>query len=250
MQTWSNLLSYIHRNLGSKLNLLEMSDDEIMEGIKSDIIPLFSQHSPHKKYCILTNGQLCDFAIGDTQWKYQLPITVNEYVIDIYDIYINTGSDGDPFYDTKYGSGNVSNIRAFDRGSTNVFGGGMIDIVIDNEFLTAMQSLSKKNTWEFESPKTIRFDSEISTAVVIYCTSHENLDTISPDFYNIIFKPLSLGYVLKWIVALRSKYETLSTPMGEVRMNWNKLEQDSEKLITEANEKLENILPDHFLEIV
>jgi len=38
--------------------------------------------------------------------------------------------------------------------------------------------------------------------------------------------------------------------MGEIRINWSKLEQDSEKLIMEANEKMENIVPDHFLEIV
>jgi hypothetical protein len=253
MQTWTNLLNYIKRNTGAKLNLLEMDDDEIIEGITDDVIPLFSQYSSFKKYCIINGDNLVPFITNsrDNQWKYELPITINEYVIDIDAVYIDTGSTDDPFYNTKYSNGNTSSsLSNYGRGSTGVYGGGMIDTVINNEFLDMLNSLGKKITWEFTPPKTIRVDGQVNTAVVVYCTNHEDLNTISPDFYNIIFKPLSFGYVLKWISALRSKYETLASPMGEIRVNWSKLEQESEKLITEANEKMENIVPDHFLEIV
>ena len=252
MQTWTNLLNYIKRNTGAKLNLLEMDDAEIIEGITEDVISLFSQYSSFKKYCIINGENLMAFTTnsGDTQWKYELPISVNEYVIDIYDVYIDTGTTDDPFYNTKYSSGNVSgSLNNYGYGSTGVYGGGMIDTVINNEFLTMLSYLGKKITWEFAAPKTLRIDGEVNTAVVVYCTNHENLNTISPDFYNTIFKPLSLGHVLKWISAIRSKYENLASPMGEIRMNWSKLEQESEKLISESTEKLENILPDHFLEI-
>jgi hypothetical protein len=253
MQTWTNLLNYFKRNMGAKLNLLEMSDEEIIEGIQEDVIPLFSQYSSNKKFCLITESNRIPFTIdsGDTQWVYELPIDINEYVIDIFEIYIDTGSLDDPFYNTKYSGGNIGgSLTSYGRGSTDTYGGGMIDQVIDNEFLNALRYLSRKNTWEYFPPKTIRFDSQINTAIVIYETSHSSLDTIDPDMFNIVFKPLCLGYVMRWIVALRAKYENLATPMGEVRVNWQKLEADSEKLINDATEKLENILPDNFIEIV
>jgi hypothetical protein len=53
-----------------------------------------------------------------------------------------------------------------------------------------------------------------------------------------------------WVASLRSKYESITTPMGEVRVNYQKLEQDGTALITEAKEKMENIVPDCFLEII
>ncbi len=253
MQTWSNMLNYIKRNMGAKLNLLEMDDDEIIEGIKEDVIPLFSQYSSCKKYCIVRENNRHPFVTGsgNTQWSYELPIDVNEYIIDVFDVYISTGSLDDPFYNTKYSAGNMAgSLTNYGRGSMDIYGGGMIDRVIDNEFLTALSYLSRKNTWEFFPPKTINFDSEINTAVVVYETSHSNLNTINPDMYNIIFKPLCLGHVMRWIMVLRSKYENLATPMGEIRINWQKLEADSERLISEAKEKLENILPDNFIEII
>ena len=253
MQTLSNLLNYFKRNLGTKLNLLEMDDDEIMEGIKDDVIPLFSQYSPLKKYCIINSSNLLPFTTGsgDIQWKYQIPVDVNDYITDIYDVYISRGSENDAFYDTKYAGSNVGgSLTNLGRGETDIYGGGMIDTVIDNEFLNALSSLSKKTTWEFTAPNILRIDVEIKSAVVIYETSHTSLNTIDPDMYNIIFKPLCLGHVMLWVASLRSKYETLTTPMGEVRVNYQKLEQDGNTLIADAKDKLESILPDCFLEIV
>jgi hypothetical protein len=73
MQTWTNLLNYFKRNMGAKLNLLEMSDEEIIEGIQEDVIPLFSQYSSTKKFCLITESNRKPFTInsGDTQWVYE-----------------------------------------------------------------------------------------------------------------------------------------------------------------------------------
>jgi|SRR6056297_413776 len=252
MQNWNNILNYIKRNTGAKLNLLELSDDEILEGLQEDVMPYFSQYSPLKKYCTISENQKIPFEIdsGDTQWKYELPISQDEYIVDIYDVYASTGSDMDPFYDTKYASGRIGgSIKMYGRGCTDVFGGGIMDAVMNNEFFDIINSLSKVNTWEFFPPKTIRLDNGIKKAVVIYNTNHRDPSTIMPDFYNIMFKPLCLGNVEKWISALRSKYETLSTPMGEVRVNWQQLEQNAEKRLQETQQMLEQIMPDHFLSI-
>lgn len=252
MQTWNNILNYIKRNTGAKLNLLEMTDDEIIEGLQEDVMPLFSQYSPLKKYCVIGPEQLSEFNYdGDTQWKYELPISPTEYVIDVYEVYMDSTSSSDPFYGTKYATDAISgSVRLYGHGSTGVYGGGMIDVAIDNTFFNMLNSMTPKNTWEFTPPKTIRFDEQIRTACVIYNTNHEDPSTVNPDFFHIMFKPLCLGHTMKWIAALRSKYEGLSTPMGEIRVNWQKMEQDSEKLIQETQQKMDEILPDHFLHIV
>src|SRR6056297_3666741 len=242
MQNWNNILNYIKRNTGAKLNLLEMSDEEILDGLKEDVMPYFSQYSPLKKYCVVDESRRVPFEIdsGDTQWKYELPVEPDEYIVDVYDVYSSSGSDMDPFYDTKYASGRLGgSIRMYGRGSTDVFGGGIMDGVMCNEFFDIIGSLSKVNTWEFTPPKTIRLDNGVRKAVVIYNTNHKDPSTIMPDFYNMMFKPLCLGNVEQWIASLRSKYETLATPMGEVRVNWQQLEQKSERRLQEVQQKLD-----------
>jgi len=252
MQTWNNLLNYIKRNTGAKLNLLEMNDDEIIEGLQEDVMPLFSQYSPLKKYCVIGPPQRVEFQRdGDTQWKYELPVPKNEYIIDVHEVYMSSTSEHDPFYGTKYSSDAIpGSVRLYGYGSTGVYGGGMIDVVIDNEYFSMMNSLTAKNTYEFTPPRTIRFDQQITVACVVYNTVHEDPSTLNPDFYHIMFKPLCLGHTLKWIAALRSKYENVSTPMGEVRLNWQKMEQDAERLLQETQQRMDQILPDHFISIV
>ena len=251
MQTWNNILNYIKRNLGAKLNLLEMTDDEIIEGIQEDVMTLFSQYSPLKKYCVIGPEHLIPFQKdGDNQWKYELPIPLDEYVVDIYDTYTSAGNN-DPYYDTKYSFSSVpGSAMLIGTGTTGVFGGGMIDVAIDNVFFNMMESMTAKNTWEFTPPRTIRFDFRLRMACILYNTTHKDLATINPDYYNILFKPLCLGHTMKWLAALRSKYEGLATPIGELRINWQQLEQNGDRIIQETTVKLEEILPDHFLEII
>ena len=39
-QSWNNTLNYIKRNLGAPTTLLEMSDEEIVEGLEEDTLSL------------------------------------------------------------------------------------------------------------------------------------------------------------------------------------------------------------------
>ncbi|MFW6281564.1 MAG: hypothetical protein ACOC1O_02060 [bacterium] len=257
-QTWNNLLNYIKRNLGAKLNLLELSDEEIVDGIKEDTLQYFSQYSPRKKGIVIgIDNKIIssdDYEISGqniTPNTYRIPFPEDEYVIDIFDVYSSShDSHGDPFYGTKYSANSISGtIAHYGYGQVGVAGGAIIDAVISNQFIDMMRTLTVANTWEFHPPDIITFDLPIEYAVIIYLTVHENLDTIAPDMYNIVLKPLALGHVQQWLVALRSKYENLSTPAGEIQVNWQKLEQDSEKNVTSAVEKLEKLPHDKMLEI-
>lgn len=234
-QTWNSLLGYIKRNTGAKLNFLEMSDEEIIEGIKEDVLPLFSQYTPHKKFVFITNSNLVTYGdgSGENQWVYRIPKEVStERIIDIYEAF---SSESDVFID-EFGQYMASS-------------SDMIDLVIANYYTDMAKYLQVRNTWEFLPPEYISFDEEITSGVVIYNTDHATLETVRPDYYETIFKQLSLGHVQKWIGALRSKYESIATPFGEIRVNWQKLEEESARNIDEAQQRLALIPLDHFIHV-
>jgi hypothetical protein len=125
----------------------------------------------------------------------------------------------------------------------------MINVVISNAYTDASRSLGVQNTWTFFPPKTIEFDKEITRAAIIYDIPHATPKTVRPDMYNTTFKPLCLGTVQRWLVAKRAKFENVATPFGQINLNWQKLETDSQTHIQDAMQKLELIPPDRLIEI-
>ena len=252
-QNWNDILKYVKRKLGTKLNLLELSDDEIIQNLKDDVVPYFSQYSPAKHETTISSAdRVTDLPKGSNQWTYRIPVPEGTYIIDIFDVYYNISStqNDDPYYGTKYSQTNAAgSITKYGRGEANVLGGGMIDTVIDNVYSDIADSLSVQNTWEFRMPNIIISDLELSGAVVVYNTNHQTLETIAPDYYHTIFKPLCLAEVKQDLVALRSKFEGLTTPFGEIRVNWQKLETDAEREKDMIQQKLDMIPPDHFIHI-
>ena len=134
---------------------------------------------------------------------------------------------------------------------------GAIDQVIANSYVDAIRSVGVRNTWEFIPPDILILDlpmEDWSTngggfAVCNYTTIHKNLDTIPPDFYTLCFKKMCLGQVMIWIANIRSKYENLSTPFGQLPLNWMKLQEDGQRLLEEANQFLASIPPDKLIEV-
>jgi len=261
-QTWNNLLGFIKRRMGAKLNLLEMSDEELIEGIKEDVIPYFSQYSPAKKFVQLKPSDKVSHVAGYNQWRYRVPVPPGEQIIDIFDAYFSSGSSwgsDDPFEGTKSAGGAMHAGESLGAGgSFSTFGGsgderfageGMIDIAIANSYGDIAAYLAARNTWQFFPPNIIEFDEEMGSAVVVYNTPHVKLETISPDFYETIFKKLVLGNVMMWISALRSKYEGLATPFGTVNVNWQKLESDGKEYEQQAQALLDAVPLDHFVHV-
>ena len=105
-------------------------------------------------------------------------------------------------------------------------------------YIDAVKSLNTRNTWEFIPPNTIQWEEEIETCIVVGSVIHKKLETIQPDLYETIFKPLSLAHVKIWIAALRSKYQELTTPYGNINVGWEKLDNEGRT----EREKYENLL--------
>lgn len=253
-QNWNNVLSYIKLELGAGLNLLEFSDEDIIENLKDHVLPYFSQYIPYKAEILLQPSMRIYTGPGENKWKYKIPLDPGLYITDIYDVYINTSMyndhDFDPFYGTKYSRNNVrGSITNYGDGGYGLPFGGLINTIMTSQYLDMLDYVSVKNTWEFYPPNIIAFDCEISNALVVYNTVHDTLDTIQPDFYD-IFKELCLVKIMDWVIALRSKYESISTPVSEIRMNWQRLEDLANSKRQEVQQKLESIPLDKFIEVV
>lgn len=227
-QNWNNVLNYIKRNLGAKVNLIEMSDDEIVQGLKEDALGHFSQYCPHKKWTIITSANLIiSDKPGQPRYIYRIKTPDNDYIVDIYQVY------------------NIKDTAILDRMGGIVNYEILLDIVMANTYLDASRSLNIRNTWEFIPPDVIVFDTELNdSAVIEYNTPHKTLDTIPPDLYHSVFKPLCLGNVKLWLAALRSKYENLASPFGQLNINWQQLQQEGYQLIQEAEQKMQMVPPD------
>ena len=97
----------------------------------------------------------------------------------------------------------------------------------------------------------IYFDEQLkSDSFICECRAiHNDLETIPLDVFEEFVKPLARKEVLENLVAIRSKYEQIGTPLGEIRINWNKLEQDASRLEQLIEDKLDSIPPDHLIHI-
>lgn len=246
MQNWNNILDYIKLNLGSNINLLEMSDEDMIRNIKTQLVPEFSQFSPYKKETIITNKDIVsNLKPGENRFTYQIPIDDEEYIIDVLDVYFGEtySTMDDPYYGTKYSQ---TNPRPISYSGTH----SMIDTVIENRMNDIQKYLQVRNTWEFRPPNLILTDLGVESATIVYNVPHNDLKTISPDIYHSAFKPYCLGNVQIWIANLRQKFGELSTPFGNIRVNWEKLEQDGRQNIEKSKQILDMLPLDHFVYVL
>lgn len=240
-QSWNNILSYIKLGLGAPLNLLEFSDEELIQNLKEHVLPFFSQYSPAKKYVLISDANRIYGGSGQPQYMYKIPKPIDEPIIDLLDVYF-----------APYG------LLSEEYGMYPFNHQGAIDMVIANSYIDAIRSIGVRQTWEFVPPNILILDlgledysmSSGSTCVVFYATIHKDLTTIEPDFYTLAFKKLCLGQTMLWLAALRSKYENLATPFGQIPVNWQMLQDNGQRLLDEANQFLSSIPPDKLIEIV
>ncbi|HQF37033.1 MAG TPA: hypothetical protein PLL26_05345 [Candidatus Dojkabacteria bacterium] len=231
-QNWNNTLEYIKLFLGVPINLLEISDDELVGYLKRQVVPLFSQYAPLKKFTYITAANQISPVSGSPSYMYRIPVESGEYIVDILEAY--------PLRDVSI---------------VDVYGGALInaqmtmDMVIASSYIDAVRSLQVRNTWEFIPPDILVFEQEITACAVIYNTPHVNLDTIRPDLYHKAFKPLCLGYTKLWIASMRSKFEALATPFGQINLNYDRLQTEGQQAIDNAISILETIPPDILIEV-
>lgn len=231
-QSWNDVLKYIKINLGVPLNVLELSDDDIVENLKDQILPVFSQYSPKKAFKAIYPSNRIDDIGGKPLYQYRIPLEEEEYIIDILSVYFSESYDLIHSFSTLISSPMQT-----------------IDLVIWNSYRDIKRSLMKKNTWEFLPPDVILFDDEIKFSVIEYQTVHHELNTIEPDKYHLMFKKLCLSNVKLWLSAMRSKFENLTTPFGPINLNYEKMQQEGQQEREEVMQLLNMLPPDVLIHI-
>ena len=231
-QSWNDVLNYIKRNLGAPLNKLEISDDEMVKDLREQILPFFSQYAPRKKFKAIDNSHLISHTPGQPLFQYKIPLVYEEYIIDILNFYF---------------SNNYNLVEIFTPLISNPE--QAMDTIILNSYTDLVKSMQPANTWEFLPPDILVFDFDIGFGILEYNTVHEELMTIEPDKYHLMLKKLCLANVKIWLSAMRSKFENLTTPFGQLALNWEMLKNDGEKEKEEVLQLLNMIPPDFLIHI-
>ncbi len=206
IQNWNNIIQYIKLNLG-QANLLEFSDNEIINILKEHTLPEFSVYISRKHWVLLTpSDQISSENTLDID-TYKIPLPEGYQVISVDRAYTNQSNPG-AIEDTD--------LNRYMYYQTNP-----MDIVINNTLSTMLNSLDTVQYYELLLPDTIVFGKSLNGAGVILELSvyHDKLDTIPRDAYHKLFKPMALKNIIEYIIANRSKFTNLSSPFGEINLN-------------------------------
>jgi len=224
VQSWNNILSYIKANLGVPINMLELSDDDLVTYLSENTLVEFSNYVPKTEYTLIDKGNLVD----DKIYKYEIP--VNKYIIDVVDVYTlkyQVPSDMSPMTSPE----------------------DIIKRVIENKYSDIVRSLNSVITFKFEQPKYLIFFTDAITqylpAVVEYQTVYDNLNEIPADMYQ-YFKKLCLADTMIMVGNMRSKFQ-LSTPFGQIMTNADELKQLGMQLRQEVLQALNTLPPDKLI---
>jgi len=232
-QNWNTLLNYIKRKVGAPLNLLELTDDDIYEIIKEDVIPALSQYIGRPLWLRLSSSNLATVTNAENQSTYTIPVPTDTILVDVLEVYYSSAS-------TSWGAyGNVVGVL------------DPRDIAMMNEFADMMSYLSVAQAYHFMYPNTISFAEQLQDDVILECKAvHSDLSTIPGDIYYDIFRDWCLAEIKEDVLAMRSKYEGISAPFGEIRLNWQKLEQDVMTLRQKVEAKLDAMPTEHLITFV
>lgn len=234
-QSWNNLITYVKRKLGVPLNLIEFTDDDIINMIREDVLPAMSQYIG--KPCWIRLGVKDKINSDDSDLTYELyRIDVPEHIVlvDVQDVYYNRDNMGT--------LGIYQNMLAVLDPR---------DTVMTNQFLDMLNSLETVQAFDFIPPNQIRFEKPLmGNDVILECKAeHSDLHTIPSDYYHEILKPWCVAEVLENIVAVRNKFQNLNTPLADINLNVADLLSKAENLKQQIHEKLDATPPDHLVYI-
>jgi hypothetical protein len=244
MQNWNALLKYIKRKLGVPLNLIEVTDDDMVDIIKNEVIPALSQYV----------GNPIWFRLGPQHIK---PGTFREENFNISERYIIPAKENNIIL-TKVIECYWPQYAAVDLAG---LGYGIIDgiatttlidprdAVMANTYYDMARHFSAAPTFMFIPPNELLIDMSLQgkTMIIEVAAIHDDLSTIPSDIYFEIFKEMCLAEILDTVAAMRKKYRNITTPFGSIELNWEELQTRADTLKTVIQEKLESLPPDVLL---
>ena len=231
-QNWDNLIDYIKTELGWPVIQIELSDEDILNQIKRHILPFFSRYSPLLRYYLLTEESNC------IQYEPTKIYKIKNFPYKIIKI------------DEIIAKPNLLDYNQ--NISTALYSGDITNLLGSNYVLQSKTTVLADDTYEFISPNKIEMIKS-SNSVWIYddfiaklACVHDNVSTVDPDMY-VYLRDLALAEVMIRLGKIRSKFENFATPVGQIQINSQQLQQEGEQLKRDVIEKLDRMPPDHYL---
>lgn len=235
MLSWSEIVEYIKENLSYPFQMLEKSDEQIIDFLKRNALKKFEFYYP-QKWRITLNCSDPAIMVVDRKSEFYL-IDPDEREIKTVTAFIPTmGSylfNNHPIFG-PWTTGQVEDWHL------QVFNSGLL------------QPFSNFNyNIEFIAPNSIRISPKFSgTCVIEYERGHDpELSTINPELHD-VFRELCLGSFMLMIGRLRQKYNTTTTPFGEINLNGDLIYNEGKEIYDRLIEKMErgcltNVVFDH-----
>lgn len=242
-QNWNNLLRYVKRKVGSPLNFLELSDEDIYDIVIEDVLPSLSQYigkpvwfklgSQHIKPGTNTSENYY------TSERYIIPLPKEMAIVEVIEVYWN-----------QYGQAGSNHELGMAQGYISML--DPRDTVMANTFIDMVKSFDIVPTFRFIPPREILFDTSLKGKdIIIECKAeHSDLSTMPSDIYFEILRPMVHSEVLDAIVAMRKKYKSIATPFGQIELNWEELKSESDQIRSTIQEKLDSLPPEILISFI
>jgi len=213
MKSWNDILNYIKSYFTNQE--IELSDAEMLTHLQNHTIKEFSIWAPRRYRVILDRSCVVDNKLG----IYEIPIPEDENfeIIDIYEWYhrINTSSDNysSSLFDSSIGT--VISVWFNDTSNTNP----PIYPILD-------KNSSNRVVFNISSSEVEKY----LPALLELKVTHTSPQTIPTEVYYRWFKPFCYADILILLGNIRSKFQQLSTPIGQIQTNAELLIQQGQQL--------------------
>ncbi len=233
-QTYANLLDWVKLNLGASTNSFEFSDEQMIDIFRDHTIPEFSKYIPLIRYYRVTEEEnlITDSPTRIYQFKnfcYQI-MGVNSV--------IGTATIQD--MDMLYMQGGQQS--AYD----------VTDMLMQANYAQMAAIAVPPQTWRFFAPDKIEIIHASDTMSLnrnfiaeLNCI-HDNPTTVNPDQYNML-KDLALADIMIFVGRIRSKYESFTSPFGEINIASRSWIDEGTQLREKAIEALKLLPPSDYI---
>ncbi len=233
-QTYSNLLDYVKLNLGAKTNAFEFSDEDMIDIFRDHTIPEFSKYNPLIRYYRVTFEN--NLVSSNPTYVYQFKNFC--YKIMKINSVIGTASLQD--MDLLYM--NAGRQSAYD----------VSEFLMSANYLQMSSIAIPPQTWRFFAPDKIEVMQSHDSMefnrdfIAELACIHDNPTTINPDVYHYL-RDLALADIMIYIGRIRARFESFTSPYGEVQVASRSWVDEGNQLREKTLENLKNLPPDDFL---
>ena len=224
MITWDFVLQRIKDELSLPFQVLEKTDDEIIDYLRRNALKKFSKFFPSKERLV----------VDPTDEATQVPNRIGEYLL--------VDPEGRQIYNVLAFIPTMSHNLILGHPYIGVFNYDSItDYQLAVEKANTLEFFSPYHyTIEFAAPNRLRVTPRLSQRFTIEYERelHPELEDIRPELED-YFVELCLGMFLMNIGRIRRRYSNIQTPFGEIQLNAEDFYSEGKEIVDRLEEKFD-----------